>query len=319
MIRLSTETDATFAPYSNNCPISGRTAAVVDDVGKNLADVSNAEIGTAWNGDSNTARARLIIPCKSNTTYTISINGVNNLDLIYMYDSPVVPASHPGDSIITAKTFTTGSSSRYIIVGFNKTNISQADINVLKLQLEEDSTPTPYEPYTHSSATIQLGQTVYGGTVNLVTGSATVTHKLVTLNGTESIGWWLSTSGDMQVVFQNFATFYSDVKTTGGYQQTVLFNEMKTAKSSAERSAGCAYLDNGYINTCWPLGTFADSAAFNTWLTSNNLQIRYELAEPIELTITPTEVQMLKGYNRVTLSDGYGTIELKALTGANWS
>lgn len=43
MIRLATETDATFAPYSNICPISGWTAANV-----NVSPTTSAEDGTTY-------------------------------------------------------------------------------------------------------------------------------------------------------------------------------------------------------------------------------------------------------------------------------
>ena len=51
----------------------------------------------------------------------------------------------------------------------------------------------------------------------------------------------------------------------------------------------------------------------------NGVTAEYELATPTTIQLTPTQLEMLKGYNHITLSDGYGTIELKALTGANWS
>ena len=52
---------------------------------------------------------------------------------------------------------------------------------------------------------------------------------------------------------------------------------------------------------------------------STGAEVVYKLATPTTLQLTPAQLDMLKGYNRVTLVDGYGTIELKALTGANWS
>lgn len=50
--------------------------------------------------------------------------------------------------------------------------------------------PTTYTPYTGQTATLSLPRTIYGGTVDAVTGGGTELWKLVTLDGTESWGTW---------------------------------------------------------------------------------------------------------------------------------
>lgn len=50
--------------------------------------------------------------------------------------------------------------------------------------------PTTYTPYTGQTATLTLPRTIYGGTVDAVTGEGQETWTLVTLNGTESWGTW---------------------------------------------------------------------------------------------------------------------------------
>lgn len=58
------------------------------------------------------------------------------------------------------------------------------------LQIELGSTATPYEPYRGETFAIDLGQTVYGGTVDAVTGEGVETWKCIVLDGTEA--WRLS-------------------------------------------------------------------------------------------------------------------------------
>lgn len=128
----------------------------IKTTGKNLINESDAEIGTAWNGGSNSARARLVISCYPNTTYVLSINGSNNIDNIYAQKSDVLPASSAGGSITSPYTIATGASDVYIIIGFNKTSISLDDVKALKLQLEFGSTATTYEPYTTNTTSLPI-------------------------------------------------------------------------------------------------------------------------------------------------------------------
>ena len=48
--------------------------------------------------------------------------------------------------------------------------------------------PTTYTPYTGQTATLTMPRTIYGGTVDAVTGEGQETWKLLTLDGTESWG-----------------------------------------------------------------------------------------------------------------------------------
>jgi hypothetical protein len=63
-----------------------------------------------------------------------------------------------------------------------------------KALMESGSIATAYEPYQGQFVTVQLGQTVYGGTVNVTTGELVVrTANIASYNG-EIIGepWWSS-------------------------------------------------------------------------------------------------------------------------------
>ena len=122
------------------------------EVGKNQVNVDNAEIGTAWNGASNSARARLVIPCFPNTNYVLTMNGTMTVDGVYFGESKTIPPSGIG-AVTFPKIFTTASTSKYITLGFNKTSIAKSDIEALKLQLEF-GTATDFEPYTNHEYTL---------------------------------------------------------------------------------------------------------------------------------------------------------------------
>lgn len=60
-------------------------------------------------------------------------------------------------------------------------------------QLELGSTATAYEPYQVSTYTTSLGQTVYGGTLDMVSGVLTVTHgNIASYNGETLPSTWIS-------------------------------------------------------------------------------------------------------------------------------
>ena len=154
---------------------SGAVKELVGWGNKNLCDTSKTEIGVAWNGDSNANRARLIIPCDGNTTYTLSINGTSAIDLVYAQHTPTIPASNVGESFDTTLTITTSSNDAYIVVGFNKTAISMSDVEALKLQLEVGSTATAYEPY-HASVSDSLDDKCDNSTIAPVENGSTASQ-----------------------------------------------------------------------------------------------------------------------------------------------
>ena len=63
-------------------------------------------------------------------------------------------------------------------------NETSADLKNFAL-IPGSTAPTAYSPYTGQTATLTLPHTIYGGTVDAVTGEGQETWKLVTLDGTE--------------------------------------------------------------------------------------------------------------------------------------
>ena len=200
MLRLSTESDATFEPYTNICPITGRTQVDVNRTGKNLLktndDLSwrpsltkNADgsIKVVGSRTSSGAYAIGTVDLKANTNYVLSASG--NDDLYYQM---FVNDSMAGAARLTDFAYTPTEDVTATIRIFARANI---DFNeVLYPQLELGSTATEYEPYQEQSVTVNLGQTVYGGTLDVTTGLLTVeTANIASYNG-ESIGepWWSS-------------------------------------------------------------------------------------------------------------------------------
>lgn len=77
----------------------------------------------------------------------------------------------------------------YMYCGDNKTQ----DCIVSNIQFELGSTPTPYEPYQGDTYDIPLSETVYGGTVDAVTGVGSKTWGFITSYNEETLpGEWIS-------------------------------------------------------------------------------------------------------------------------------
>ena len=77
----------------------------------------------------------------------------------------------------------------YAQVGPNKV----VNGTISDIQLEIGSTPTPYEPYQGETATLTLPETIYGGTVDAVSGVGEKTWGYIaSYNGESLPGEWIS-------------------------------------------------------------------------------------------------------------------------------
>ena len=174
-------------------------------------------------------------------------------------------------------------------------------------------TDTTYEPYQGNEYTIDLGGTIYGGTLDVTSGKLTVTHGFKELNGSEGITWNITTSEQdiRQVLYANITNNLPNVKTSGREQNSIIFN-MFVNKTTSAWNIGEAVIDsnNGaWLNMVFSPHTFADSAEFNTWLASNHVQFTYELATPQVIQLTPIQIRMLAGVNTVYANAGDTQVE----------
>lgn len=203
MLRLATEADATFAPYSNICPITGFTGAEITDNGKNWAKLSENNKGSnqkstvTYTDDGATVTATgaygrmgWLIPVKEGKTYTVSFDCVSSddslghLNRIYLcrqdgyWDST-------GDAFIAMATATTTETNYHrtftartpvLFIGVYATSsASDGSVTLSNLQVELGSTATAYAPFvgtTHDITWQDEAGTVYGGTLEYLGGDA---------------------------------------------------------------------------------------------------------------------------------------------------
>lgn len=147
--------------------------------------------------------------------------------------------------------------------------------------------------------TVSLGRTVYGGTLDVTTGVLTVDKGFRTYTGDASENWIYTTS--LNRVYINIADAIRP-STYAEIQSNILHYSLP------QEDYGSYLNDQGNLIVYAP-STITSASDWKTWLTSNNLQVVYELATPQTFNLTPTQVKTLLGQNYVS-HDGGGTISL---------
>ena len=323
MIRLASELDATFAPYSNECPISGHTGVTVEKRGKNLLDISQAnEVrkngGTLFTLDylgDNTVRMNAssvgafyviweiikVAPHMIGESITISNDGNAN---IYIYKtgkdgswaSP--PTSLPSN--VRTATFTEDDVGR--VFGYGFYNDSGTTKTLTNAQVELGSTATDYETFegkiiSQEFVDAQGNQlTVYGGESEIVGGKLTVDRAMVTLDGSEAWQWqgvnraYLQLNS-MERCIDYRAKMICDKLATKQYHNVLL----------TETGISGYVKDSSYPNQNWVYINVGASSLAETkaWLADNPITVVYPLATPQTIQLTPQEVRTFLGQNNI--------------------
>lgn len=157
------------------------------------------------------------------------------------------------------------------------------------------------------TVTIQLGQTVYGGTLDVTAGTMTVEWACVTESS--STGWTVSTSEER--AFKNFADIrvHSDSTTPSPYVFSNYLPTISFERGYTNKQQGI-FIGMNSKNVCVHIDgvTNVSAAAFNTYLSEHPLQICYTLATPITITLDPVTIATLVGQNNVWSDAGDVTV-----------
>ena len=324
MIRLSSVSDGTYAPYSNICPISGHTQAVVTRTGKNLLYLTADDMGKNWDGNANVKRCWKSFKLPKGK-YTFSGDG--SAIPTYINQSVVGKSKYPvpmtqaqwsesgatsfgqlyQNGVYSAKTYEVTDEYPYLCVGFisQSDNISLSDFTNAQIQLEAGQTASAYESFTNNvSVTIALGSTVYGAQLDAVAGTLTVTHKKQRLLSTMA---WLGNSGWSTYCYY---TKVNDIKLVSGYGSVteLICTHLKkdTPANLALTSGYHIGVGQGDGNSIFiNFGQFATADDLKAFLADNEVYIVYPLATPTVITgLTPAQIQALQGLNNVWADTG---------------
>nr|DAH90984.1 MAG TPA: hypothetical protein [Bacteriophage sp.] len=192
-LMVSKDTPTAWEPYENIRPIRGRDSVKVERCGENLLDVAQCRPAS--------------LPAAYGLTVTVDDTG-----LIRVFGIPNVNKDAPlatfrilfTDQVILTKEYKAkwfvvkGAVDVVTIIQKDKSIVLQSplspntpvDIQFRFMYYTGNTAPTAYEPYTGQTNTLTLPETVYGGSVDAVSGEGQETWKLVILNGTESWNSW---------------------------------------------------------------------------------------------------------------------------------
>lgn len=152
--------------------------------------------------------------------------------------------------------------------------------------------------------TTNLGQTVYGGTLEVMSGKLTISYAYKDLGSMS----WAKAWGQNTI----FITTLAD-----GKYGTNLFcsNYVTLAQGSLADNDNALFFKNTYYGDhalAIRDDRYTGATAFKTAM--NGVQLVYELETPTEITLTPTEVKSLLGSNNVWSESGTVEVEYRADT-----
>ena len=290
-------------------PINGYTEANITRCGVNLFDKDGGNIINAYLSTKieELAVCRTVyVKCNPSTQYTVSKTAGQRFIVAYTKELPALNVPIYGaaqDGTASNITITTGADAKYIVAMVYNGNVDTvtADEMLASVQIAE-GTDTTYHAYTGNTYTIAFGQTVYGGVLDVTRGKLTVTHTVLTFNGSEN--WTTRESGvgtlyELNIAepiqaIENISNMYLwELNLTNNYTFRIL--------ASGSVKVIAIHDDNR-----------TDLATFKSFLSNNNLTICAELATPFGIDLTPEVISAVVGTNNVySDTNGDTTVQFK--------
>ena len=333
MLRLATETDATFAPYSNICPINGHTSAKVTRTGKNLINPALSPDGVRRvasvayeNGDN-----EVTVTSTNNTNYmclgiyyflkagtyafkysATSSDSFNPIISFYRVDGVVVrSAIRPNnavsftlleDAVIEARMFVS-------VVG---DGIVGRTVRFYNMQLEFGSTATDYEPYAGQVYDIEFpteAGTVYGGTLDVGTGVLTVDRVGYTF--TDGTGLVEGTDGDADWLCVKYKVSDVSLDTNKRTQNICSYAPFTFANVNGNTHF---YTTADVFQLFVSKSKYASLSAFTSSLGTNPLTFTAFLSTPQTVQLTANDIKTLLGTNNIWSDAGDVEVDYRADT-----
>ena len=293
---------------SNVRPITGTSTANVFVTGINVWDevweVGGIGTNGADTGNVDRIRSKNYIPVASGTSYCIRANAGGGR-VCYYDASKTFISVDDGITFAPPTVFTTPSNCKYVrfctFANYGATYNNDISINY-------PATATAYEPYNGHTTPVPLGQTVYGGTVDVTTGVLTITEsEIVHLKNLN----WLSNSQGTQKI-EIYTTSTNGVKANG--VSNVISNMFKNRTALVEEAEYSirGYAGNGYIAVGMPTSVVGDDDGAVAWLNEHDPIVVYELKTPATVQLTPAQVATLLGDNNVCADCGAVEVEYRA-------
>lgn len=322
-------------------PISGRTDATLTRCGKNL--LSKAATGTQ-------TKNGITFTSNGDGSYTINGTSTGSVPMQFAIEVPItIPAGaylhlgntgalnnniafvpHLTDGTTISLAFTVENrvwkiNDDYIgktinAIGIYVNGVQTADIT-FKPMICMDATPGAFEPYQGDNYAADFGQTVYGGTLDWLTGVLTVTHKYLEFDGTEnwgmdSSGIWAGDNGNTFSIWLKGTELgiSNDLITASSAYAPVRRNSTDDFKDNCVTIAGSGAAVN-FIRTSYASVDDWKAYLADQYAAGTPVQIVYKLATPTTIQLPPATVTALKGVN--TLHTDADSVSV-AYTASGW-
>ena len=169
-----------------------------------------------------------------------------------------------------------------------------------------------YDPTANPTATIQLGQTVYGGTLDVTNGVLTVDRAYKAFDGTENTWFRSSKYNGSFYIATGFALVLNPSLNFAICSHAVRATTFPTGYTFGKFEFD-GQSNNPYFNV-WIAAANTSLDDFKTYLAGqaqNGTPVSFccKLATPIEYTLTPTQISTLQGQNNVWADSGNVTVE----------
>lgn len=286
-------------------PISGRDSVKVERCGENLLDVAQCRTATP------------------STAYGLTVT-VDDTGLIRVFGIPKVNKDNPRatfrilftNQVILTKEY---KAKWFVVKGvINAITPIQKDKSIVlqspllpntsvdvqfRLMYYTGDEPTTYTPYTGQTATLTLPHTIYGGTVDAVTGEAKSEYLKYTVNGTEEFVF--NDRSDGTQYFSATILQIPNVNDIDESMKTELCSHYPIDNPYMSKTA-CAWLLNqkvNYLRISDPrFSTVEELKAYLAaqYAAGTPVQIAYKLAEPVPFTVTGAQpIPALPGVNTI--------------------
>ena len=313
-----------YVPYSNICPISGRTEVNVWGSGKNLFPieisiddsiyphniyVENYPDLSDFFAKLNTLRGQTV--CYSCAT-TGTASGVS-IGVLRIYKSATLMQTFNPSVPMTVADIDFSEATMIVIYG------STNGATIKNIQFEIGTSATAYEPYQPiQTVNMQLGQTVYGGTVDITSGEMT-------------IGWQKYVGSAFTTASTRTGGYYARMLLGGLSYEGGPHNPVLYACNMAKR--GQDLYDTWYYNPAGSIGTATsyvhmyvpedaidyhegDNVAnlLNATYNASDFEFILPLVEPLAIQLVGQSLSTLKGTNNIWSDAGDVSVDYVADT-----
>ena len=318
LVNLSPIQSGSGTPSPDNVrPISGHTEVDTEVCGKNL-----------WSDvyiDYTKPRDYHILPINLSIgqTYTVTVSRIGSVNTgcaigivkdgdrysNFVTPPPWLFVSTSGDVAVNKATYTidaTWTNPKLVVYAPSESAFNLFFENY-EVQFESGSTDTSYHAYQGNTYTTTLGRTVYGGTLDVVSGELIVDKGFAVFDGSET--WTKNTRA--------LNGFYT-ARPQGCKQSTTMVSNSFTYVNNVQdlyNTYGACFCGSSMNFNVDPETIGGDTIEdWKAWLAENPLQVVYELTSPQTYQLTRQQINSLIGQNNIITENGVEVSEIVYLT-----